>query len=900
MSSNLQYGYPPVPKSITNANVYANDALDLNSPMSFLVFIKTITVNFDPEVLQTYYTEYLKRWNLKKNNQQVDDDALIVEKYREFIKDITLKYTTIEEQEYLKKIDFNDPYDLDTVLGLYSKKLIDIATYYNSKRDDVKYELTRKKAIGSVAGLEKTIFEKTISFLDNRDTSLIDYDIEEIKTKLKIDVSELYNVYSNYYNQVPNEQIYDNKDLDYGADIFLKDNASLISTIFAGVSDELKNLKEVDQLFDNKRQLTKQSMGVDFYYLSTGPTTSEFVSGLLFEADNKAKSLLNRNYPTIPATLQGTLIDTYEMGFFKTSKTSIVLVDGKNQSFQFNIDKLEPNSIYYFPDPHVFGGNADIITFYVNDEYLKRNLTSSNAVNKPISNKNDTKYYGYVTEKLNKFDCNLESIFDSGFVQDQKEDVYGNIYGLFKNDINFVKGIKVVEPKTIKSLELNGYRFYDDIFDEGYAFNFTTRNLSSFTELKRSGLSACTSTFSGASALSGVDTFFFRYFAPYDELKAPTEDVIINDVVMRDGGFFTKTSGAPFADPISSDNPSYPGAGQYYYSLLMECGLSSYSPLIRPIGLNAADFTQNAQHTRTNGIISNDCGYFNDPFNFNYKLPTISYYYDDTVLVNSEYAVDQTGNTSYNERYDLNGNIFIKNMATQTVNDLTSEFYYLSSRYTPSAYRQLSAISKFEINSDTLFIETDNYLVFEKINYEDSKFNPPVAVVYEIQHNASALNKLSNRFKVGSDVYYCVLQTTTSAISSNNYLLYPEIYKFDTLSHRNHKIFPITPSDYLNHTDFFSVSGGDVRFTRSEKPTITYAKKNDIFNISFLLKDQNDMVALHEYDFRLTPDVQFLKHNVYFGTFESYSNIMNANYNSTVGVYLSATPVTSINEEIIV
>jgi len=900
MSSNLQYGYPPVPKSITNANVYANDALDLNSPMSFLVFIKTITVNFDPEVLQTYYTEYLKRWNLKKNNQQVDDDALIVEKYREFIKDITLKYTTIEEQEYLKKIDFNDPYDLDTVLGLYSKKLVDIANYYNSKRDDVKYELTRKKAMGSVAGLEKTIFEKTISFLDNRDTALIDYDIEEIKSKLKIDISELYNVYSEYYNQTPNELIYDNKDLDYGADIFLKDNTSLINTIFAGVSEDIKNLKEVDQLFDNKRQLTKQSMGVDFYYLSTGPTTTDFVSGLLFEADNKAKSILNRNYPTIPSTLQGMLADSYNIGFFKTSKTSIVLVDGKNESFEFNIDKLQPNSIYYFPDPNVFGGNADIITFYVNDEQLKRNLTSSNAVNKPVSTKNDTKYYGYVTEKINKFDCNLESIFDSGFIQDQKEDIYGNVYGLFKNDINFIKGIKVVEPTTIKSLELNGYRFYDDIFDEGYSFNFITQNLSSFDELKRSGLSAYTSTFSGASALSGVDTLFFRYFTPYQELKAPTEDVIVNEHVMRDGGFFTKSSGAPFLDPILSDDPSYPGSLNYYYSILMECGLSSYSPLIKPTGLSSANFTQNAQPTRTNGIISNDCGYFNDEFDFTYRLPTISYYYDDTVLVNSQYNVDVTASTTYNDRIDLNGNIFVKNINTQTVNDLTSEFYYLSSRYTPSAFAQLSAISKFEMSFDTLFIETDNYLVFEKINYENSKFNPPVAVVYEIEHNASPINKLSNRFKVGSDVYYCVLQTNTPTITSNNYILYPEIYKFDTLSHRNYKIFPVTASDYLNNTQFFSVSGGDIRFTKAEKPTFTYAKKNNIFNISFLLKDQNDMIALHEYDFRLSPSVEFLKHNVYFSTFESYSNIMNANYNSTVGVYLSATSVTSINEEIII
>jgi len=900
MSSTLQYGYPPVPKSITNANIYAKDALDLNSPISFLVFIKTITVSFDPEILQTYYNEYLKRWNLKKNNQSIDDNALIIEKYREFIKDITLKYTTIEERDYLSKIDFTDPYDLDTVLGLYSKKLVEIANYYNSQRDDLKYELTRKKSVGSVIGLEKTILEKTISFLKNRETALIDYDIDVIKNKLKIDISELYNVYSNYYNQVPNERIYDNKDLDYGADIFLKDNATLINTIFAGVSEDIKNLKEVDQLFDNKRQLTKQSMGVDFYYLSTGPTTSNFVSGLLFEATNKAKSLLNRNYPTIPTTLQGSLIDTYEIGFFKTSKTAIVLVDGKNKSFEFNFDKIQPNSIYYFPDPNVFGGNADIVTFYVNDEGLKRNLTSSNAVNQPTSNKNDTKYYGYVTEKINKFDCNLESIFDSGFVQDQKEDVYGNIYGLFKNDPNFTKGIKVVEPTTIKSLQLDGYRFYDDIFEEGYAFNFKTQNLSSFDELKRSGLSAYTSTFSGASALSGVDTLFFRYFDPYQELKEPTEDIIAKETVLRDGGFFTKSTGAPFLDPISSDDPSYPGAFNYYYSLLMECGLSSFSPLIRPIGLNTSNFTQNAQHTRTNGIVSDDGGYFNDPFNFIYELPTISYYYDDTVLVNSDYVVDTPQSTTYNDRFDLNGNIFIKNINTQEVKDLTTAFYYLSSRYTPSAYRQLSAISKFEISFDTLFIETDNYLVFEKITYENSQFNPPVALVYEIQHNKSSLNKISNRFKVGTDVYYCVLQTTTSAISSNDYVLYPEIYKFDTLTHKNSKLFPLTSADYLNHTDFFSVSGGDIRFTRTEPPTFTYAKKNDMFNISFLLKDQNDMIALHEYDFRLSPNVEFLKHNVYFATFESYSNIMNSSYSSTVGVYLSATPVTSINEEIII
>ena len=116
MSSTLQYGYPEVPKSITNPNVSESNALDVNSPMSFLLFIKTVTISFEPEILQTYYNEYLKRWNSKKKNSSVVNSNVIVEKYKEFIKDVNLKYTTLEEKEFLSKIDFNDPLDLDTVL----------------------------------------------------------------------------------------------------------------------------------------------------------------------------------------------------------------------------------------------------------------------------------------------------------------------------------------------------------------------------------------------------------------------------------------------------------------------------------------------------------------------------------------------------------------------------------------------------------------------------------------------------------------------------------------------------------------------------------------------------------------------------------------------------------------
>ena len=162
MSTITQYGYPQVPKSITNPSVSDVNAIDSSSAMTFLVFLNVIGVSFAPETAQAYYNEYLNRWNSVKNNTTEDSRKVIVERYRDFIKDLSLNYSTYEEREFLSKIDYSDPYDLDTVMGFYSKKLIELVKYYNSKRESAKYESTRKKLKGSNTGLTKIILEKTL------------------------------------------------------------------------------------------------------------------------------------------------------------------------------------------------------------------------------------------------------------------------------------------------------------------------------------------------------------------------------------------------------------------------------------------------------------------------------------------------------------------------------------------------------------------------------------------------------------------------------------------------------------------------------------------------------------------------------------------------------------------
>jgi hypothetical protein len=127
------------PKSITNPNVDIVNALDSAQPFSFLEFIKIIEDNFSVDNLQNIYTQYLRKWNRVKSVKESEDASTIVERYRDFVREINLKYTTNEEQKFLSQLDFNDPLDLDLAIPFYSKKLIEIAGYYNKKREENKF-----------------------------------------------------------------------------------------------------------------------------------------------------------------------------------------------------------------------------------------------------------------------------------------------------------------------------------------------------------------------------------------------------------------------------------------------------------------------------------------------------------------------------------------------------------------------------------------------------------------------------------------------------------------------------------------------------------------------------------------------------------------------------------------
>jgi hypothetical protein len=901
MSSNVQFGYPDIPKSITNKNVQAQYALDVDNPMSFVLFIKTISNSFEPTDLQKYYNEYLKRWNSFKKDKKISDDELISEKYKEFIKEISLNYSTLEEQKFLSNIDFNDPSDLAIAMPFYSKKLVEIAQYFNKKREEAKFQLVKKKLTGTNSGVYKSITDLTINYLESIQDGSFHFDMDQVKEKLEIEIEELFDTYPAYFNQEPNERIYDNKDLDWGYDIFLKTNSELLSTKFSN-NPSTTELKELNDLIDNKRKLTQKYLSTDFYYISTGPTAPgstkfNFISGKLFDVENSAKNFLNVDYPTTASTIKSNPISPREIGFFRPQKNAIIIVDGKNLSFRIDTSVLEQNKIYYFPDPFIH--DSDVIVYAIDDSYLKHNFTSGLARNQPIQTQDAVFYQGYVSKNDITPIPDMSMLFNMGYIQDQKKDVYGNTFGLIKDNYNFRENVKNTEYNYIKSLLLNGYQYFDDFYGEAYNFDYSYSDYyTTPLTTKRSGLSTRTGGFS--EDFNDAYTVFLRHFTPYQELKIPADTSSDNRVWECAG--FNDPDGNAYLDPMSSDLSAFPGDNNYYFSSLIEGGINRLSPsVIR--GLRDSLFpsvTASFNFNFKDYVL--ECGTFGDNFDFTFDFIDRDYLYISHSDGNSSTMVSSVSTIveSLFDRYDLPGKLYVKNIANQTAYNAVDLFDYWKYKFPNELITELNgSIKSFDFTKDVILIETSNYFVIDKIKYNNGIFENPFTENIYFRHSIDKFNKLSNRFKINDDIYYCILETPS--ISSNNMILYPKIYKFNIDNFANDLVFPLPVSKIYNDSQFYTVSSVNVRYTYADSPVITHDSRTNILNVSFLIKDQNDYISMQEYDFDMNSNMNLLNHNQYFDESGSYSNIFTSRsqLSSSLTIKLSSSLPLIINEELI-
>ena len=926
--ANVIKGFPYVDLSITNPNVKSEDALDRFAPFSYLKFIQTVSETYQPETLVAFYNDYVKKWNTKANAKPTDEKDEIIARYQDFLQDITLNFTTNAEKTFLTQINFENPYDVEIAMSFYSKKIRDIISYYKRKRDNLHYTTIKTRLKGSNLGVDQATTDLILNFLENRSTAAIDYNIDIIKTQLSVSLTEYFDNFANYFNRVPNSKEYGRnfKEFDPSeppeSNIFLTENPTLIRQVFRGVGSIVANLKEPNGLFNNKRKQTQKFIGTDFYYLSTDSNGVANIDNggnpqLLFKADKPYANFVNQNYPSTASVFSNDIISERDLGFFRPHNSSIVAIEGKRLEY-FSKGNYGPNLLYIFPDPSLYTNTQNVLTFIVDTSRSINNRSKGIAVNQPNTDKDSTSFIGYnsqIPERRN-LDTDLTFLYDQGYIDDGKKDLFGNIFGLVKDSNYYRSNVELETPTTIKSLVLNGYQFFDDLYGEGYGFNYETADDTTFTETIRSGLTSFTNGLNAAGVLSpelplSTYNMFFRYFVPYQSLKQPSNYLEVDynrpedfeiDADVKEGAYFVFNNNETLADPMRSGLTAYEASSdQFFFSDLIEAGIGETCNVYPPSGgvifegagcifralcddtsswteSLSGDFTLDVRLSADNGVENYDGRYFYDNIVFNYVEAAPNYTYRDEVYSSTSFSTVTTAAESFFSKPTNVGKIYVKNVGidvnTPAVKELTDTLTYISGKYSTTICDELStSVNNFDLFYDTLFIETSSFLVIEKTKYKDNRFVTPQTFTNSLSINTNFFDKVSNRLKVGNDVFYCKMhrEQIDGQPYCNNFV-YPEIYKYNYNKEKITKIFPTTTNPVVSSALYFNLSTIDNIYIEAGKPVLTYSSDNEQFNLAVLLKDQNKGPLLVNYLFEYTNDINFLNSETFVNTTSKYTS----------------------------
>lgn len=679
-----------------------NNPVDANSPLTFQEWLKYNTNLFtNADDFLNRYQSYLNNWYEVKNLSKKDQVDTSKSLYTSLINEIVLSFTSFEEKRFLKNLDYNNNRDLAIAIPFFAKKIKDICLYYSTLRDDTKSATTRYNLKGSNFGIGKLIYNEIAKSLETDDltelTRTLNLDLSALKNNLIIDVEDLYDTYTNYLDVSPNKpasaydiftgernELFNFNQYDIDPTLFLNFNQSIVNAISSYPffllelgsnnfsidpqlnSSQLNYLKDSD--FINTVNTEAQEnlnlnliktgvekfIGTDFYYVSTGSTSSEILSGVLFTANNDFANYLNKRYPSVAAVPSTEYIKTAkEIGlFFKPDKIGLSVFNNFGLRYKVDTTKLKENTVYIFPDPKKYGNVSGLteeefftpIDFYELSYFLKTDFSNQYKFGDPITHSYYQTFRGYesrdqtlntavqgvirYTDPQEFFKTDIRNIWAntdiypaipqnelpidlraekllSKFktVVQYKNDIYGNEYILFK-DVNPQKALTNVRSDgdldILKCLALDGHLFFDPI--SGFKFNYDVVN----DNLGYSGVTFKTTLnippgsgyyANPATYNLGIPRFFLSgSIDPVISYRMQPEtfcDEIIKDEYLCsefDGTTFVSADSTLLVD-FPSDSPDFASDIVVYYSILVDAGATPYDVNYKPSFVNPAIFT---------------------------------------------------------------------------------------------------------------------------------------------------------------------------------------------------------------------------------------------------------------------------------------------------------------------
>lgn len=946
-----------LPNSITNETVVRAYALDNQSPFTFYDFLKFSKEVITPHEYNISYQNYLQKWYEFKNETPEAIISNVRDRYIELLKDISINYTSSEEKRFLSNIDYNNPSDVAIIIPFYSRKLIEICQFYIEKRDKLTFQVERNKIKGNNTSIKHAVFEEIVDYVFQNDQpinfSIAKTPLSAIASNLSIETEELFDFYNNYFDIDPNNtysdyDVYTKQRQDYftsnvndiEVDLFIDFDAALRKSIFGNLvflkelgnnfsinydfSTVNLNCKPGDKLFEYitankaannrflnlKKQLIEKYIGTDFYYLSTGNDITSPKYDKLFTAVNPSGNLLNRHFPstaTVPELSELESIRQFGL-FFTPDKTGLLYFSYPEKKYIIDYSKLEPNKVYIFPDPTLYG-NTTGLTRSTYEYPLIQIIDYSSSVNNASMyyaegdikiNPYTQSFYSYfsVGQINNSFQTGVHglnvafnNLYNKGIITDWKSDIYGNQFGVFKQKIrkNYTEN-----PSTApKCIIIDGYRLYDDL--EGSNFNYSlTGNYG--TNTYRTGLTA------QSPSLTATDyayTLHFRELYPYEQ--CPNENI---QCVFLDGGSLTFKDGSLLPETYSTGSTSWPGNVNntlYYYNALYDAGVGSDSPFTRAVSadpslqgnFNLAYITSSESYLLVDcdTFTGNNCKLVND-YNYTYKKSA----YVDTVLDSSK-TVFSTVTSSQDDMslYDyvnLDGQAFVRNIGTSEVLHISAALTNIFTKYSSEIQTQLvTTIKNLQVYNNFIFIETPNYLVIDKLVYKDLEFVSPNSQNTVLNISVSA--PCADPFIFENRNYCFVARLTSFNSNSNTVSYYPIIYKYNYVDTTLEKIYPLNTTTLATLTGLFA-SKLTAKIVRISKPNLSYNSRNDKFNLAFIGNDSNNMAYIYSFVFNYKGNIVNIDdvtvYNIASTATAITYNMYDSNSFTTLGL-LSTTPL---------
>jgi hypothetical protein len=172
----------------------------------------------------------------------------------------------------------------------------------------------------------------------------------------------------------------------------------------------------------------------------------------------------------------------------------------------------------------------------------------------------------------------------------------------------------------------------------------------------------------------------------------------------------------------------------------------------------------------------------------------------------------------------------------------------MQSKYPQSVYQNLTAgILNFDMGYNNIILQSSNYLVCDKISVINGVFTNPKTANIITSYNNDLFNSISNRYKVNNNIYFATLSTYGIPDTSTAFV-YPIINKLDLDTFKLQQIFPDTAIS--NYEADFKITTDGVLYVQADSPHLTYNTDLDMFNISYVLKDQNKLPYLFNVNFR--------------------------------------------------